>query len=87
LVVPTSDGPKHARIVEHPPSSGSTRYWYVLEVVAGPHPPGTHLRNAFARRQANPLGLATEVDSNERQAAIAKLTAWARTNGWTVVNE
>jgi hypothetical protein len=58
------------RIVEQPPTSGLGSYWYVLEVVDGPYPPGTRLRNAFAKRRANP-----------QDAALAKLMAWARTNG------
>jgi hypothetical protein len=85
LAFPTSDGPKRARIVEHPPTTRSGSYWYVLEVVDGPYPQGTRLRGAFARRRRDLDGLpVSEADPEERQTAIAKLTTWAQGNGWTV---
>ena len=83
----TSDGVKRARIVEHPPGRHNERYWYVLEVVDGSFPARTRLRHAFAERRREPHGtLVSEADPVERQAAIAKLTAWAQRNGWTIAN-
>jgi hypothetical protein len=85
----TVDQLKTARIVVTPPNltHGWSVFWFALEVVIGPYPPGSQLRSAKARRRVNPDGDATAVDPDERDAAIAKLTAWARENGWTVEDE
>jgi hypothetical protein len=72
--------------VAHPPTRrGHSLFWYTLEVVEGPYPPGSRLRGACAGRRLNPDGDATAVDPDEERVALAKLMTWARDNGWSIV--
>jgi hypothetical protein len=74
-----------ARILASPPTNRKGSFWLVLEVVDGPHPHGTRLCNAFARRRLSVVsGDPWEIVPREHQDAIAKLMAWAHVNGWHV---
>jgi hypothetical protein len=77
-----------ARIEAQGRTAKTGRFWYALTVVSGPLPTGTVLARAVASRAPVDDGRtdgAPDPDSYAR--ALDRLTLWAGTNGWTIVDE
>jgi hypothetical protein len=80
-----SDGKGSVRIVREPVSRWGEQFWYALEMVCGPFPPGTRLRSVTAKRLPNQKWSRRVVDPLDEQTAIATLMTWAEANGWRVI--
>jgi hypothetical protein len=80
--------PHLARIVSSGWSRDNGTFWYVLTVVSGQLPPGTPLTSTYAKRAFNYEGEINPVPAPDSYAhAVSRLAQWAKSNGWTIVDD